>query len=368
MDLTATPTEVAPDQIESTLDRIWLSMQGAGKMRASLFNLIFYTEKNLRASYIQKVAMHLIEKFPARILLISTDRETKEPYLTTKVSVLSGNTTDAEILCDCIDVQVSSSLLERVPFILLPHILPDLPVYLVWAEDPTCHASLSLDAMATRVIYDSETTGDLCAFAKLLLQQHVEGKREVADLNWARLENLRDVLFATFLPESKRQCLDRMQEVQIVYNAQETAFFCHTKIQAIYLQSWIACRLGWACEHLTKEEETLCFQYQHNGTQRRIVLRPEKAVHFAPGMVLSVDLKTDQGEKFHVSRNAEPFNEVAVEFSTSQSCEMPERFLSTRSTSGHSLIKEICHRGTSSHYLQVLQFLASMQELSGLSC
>ena len=45
----------SPAQIEAELTRIWETLEGTSKMRASLFNLIFYVPSNQRAEYYRKL-------------------------------------------------------------------------------------------------------------------------------------------------------------------------------------------------------------------------------------------------------------------------------------------------------------------------
>ena len=64
---------VEPSKIENQLNLIWDLLRGKGKTRASLFNLVIYTEKNTRVDYLYKIAQKLIERFPSRILFVTID-------------------------------------------------------------------------------------------------------------------------------------------------------------------------------------------------------------------------------------------------------------------------------------------------------
>lgn len=80
---------IPPSQIQSELTRIWDSLEGTNKMRASLFNLIFFTKKKTRSQYIRDISQKVIEKFPSRVIFITADPDAGEDYLHTRVSVLS---------------------------------------------------------------------------------------------------------------------------------------------------------------------------------------------------------------------------------------------------------------------------------------
>ena len=44
-------------------------------------------------------------------------------------------------------------------------------------------------------------------------------------------------------------------------------------------------------------------------------------------------------------------------------CDLPSHYVFTKAESGQSLVKEICHRGTSEHYLKVLNLVKKMDTL-----
>lgn len=355
-----TPILVEPSEIHSALKRMWDALEGTNKMRASLFNLIFYTQETPRAQYIRKIAKAVTEKFPSRVIFITEDKNKKESGLKAKVSVLAEAEGQSDIACDLIEMEVSGGSRMQVPFVILPHIIPDLPVYLIWAEDlavedPLCD---QLQKFAERLILDSESADRLSAFAKSALRHRDQVHIEIADLNWARTESLRDVLHSTFYAEEKLSDLRQAKEIKITYNCAKSSFFCHTKIQAIYLQCWLAAQLGWKLEKIDKtaalyrkEKETVSIQLQ--GVE-------EPAL--PPGMVLTMEISTTNDLHYEFARDKNSPHKLSVLFSTKDRCAMPSRFLFPKSEFGQSLVKEICHKGTSSHYLKVLTMVASMDE------
>ena len=159
---------VAPERIETELIKIWEELAKENKMRASLFNLIVFNRLSARTDYIRSIVQKVVEKFPCRTLFVSQDPDAKQTYLKTAVSVVIPKAEESTVACDQIDIGVAGSELERVPFLLLPHILPDLPIYLLWAEDPSQpHPLFSpLIRLATRIIFDSESADNLLSFSR----------------------------------------------------------------------------------------------------------------------------------------------------------------------------------------------------------
>lgn len=356
----ALEVSVSPANIESELSRIWEALETKNKMRASLFNLIIYTKHNHREEYLRSVAQRLIDKFPSRIIFITMDPSAKNPFLNTSVSILwAGGKETSEIACDLIQFNGSICQEEKIPFLILPHILPDLPVYLVWADDIVKDNPLSehLERFATRLIFDSESTGDLNAFVKAVINHKTRSNCAIADLNWARLESWRHLLSSTFKEQGRLLDLADTRSIDIQYNAQETPFFCHTKIQAIYLQCWLASRLGWKFQKATSKDSTLILEYTSSDKPITVTLIPLSDPNMAPGTIASFDLKTHHDKHFFLARKKEIPNHVRVQVSTKDICEVPTLYIFTKSEAGQSMIKEITKRGTSDHYETLLEYI-----------
>lgn len=349
---------VQPSAIQSTLDALWDAKENKNKMRASLFNIIFFSEKSPREEYVRKIAYKLIEKFPARIFFVSADANAPDE-LKTAVSVLSTKQGDFDITCDLIEISASGAEEAKVPLLLLPHIIPDLPIFLVWAEDPSRNHNLceELKQFATRIIFDSESAEDLGFFSQSVLQVQRTLSCEVADLNWARLETWRSLLSSTFSSLEKLTKLKNASKIQITYNAEETPFFCHTKIQSIYLQAWIASQLKWTPINFAPSFTS--FTYETRDRKIDVSLTEVKYATLPPGMILSLIIETTDGDVFKFTRDPKTTNQISVEHSSANECSLPTSVLVSKGESGQSLVKEICHKGTSQHYIDALKIIAS---------
>jgi len=364
---------VPPEQIEQQLTAIWESLSApqqdpkSRRMRACLFNLILVTDKNPRSAYIRGIAERIIEKFPSRVLFVTIDRENKEDTLRTGVSVLSPNVLESDIACDFIEFEVTGTSIIRVPFVLLPHLLPDLPIYLLWAEDPILDNPLAyqLEKFTTRLIFDSETTSNLPLFAKALLHHREVSKADIADLNWARTESWRTLLQATFHSEARLAELNDTRLIKLIYNVKSTDFFCHTRIQSIYVQGWLSLQLGWELKEFDASSQILVFHYEGKNRQPiEVQLIPEEHPEVAPGAISTFELSTYGGQHFLFVRNLQASYQVTLFISSREKCEMPTQFLFVKGGIGQTLVKEICQKGTSTHYLKLLHYIAGLEALS----
>lgn len=349
---------VSPSQIQSSLDDLWNANENKNKVRASLFNLVFFSKKSPREEYLRKVAYKTLEKFPARVFFLSSDPSQKDSLETT-VSIISTKQGDFDITCDLIEIETGGKEEKKIPFLLLPHLIPDLPIFLVWQEDLTQNYALfdELKSLATRIIFDSEASENLSLFAESMLDKNEKNHFEIADLNWARLESWRSLISSTFSTPEILNKLQKTSSITITYNAEETPFFCHTKIQAIYLQAWIASRLKWQACPLKENSEDTLFKYTKEEGDLLVKLETVKHQELPPGMIVSVEIETSEGESFSFSRKKDMSDKIYFKHSTPTECSLLTHMEVSKRESGQSLVKEICHKGTSEHYIEALKII-----------
>jgi len=334
-------------KIESELIRLWEGV-AKEKMRACLFNLIVFNRLSPRTDYIRSIVQKVSEKYPCRVLFVSSDPDATQPYLKTAVSVVGAG----PIACDYIDIGVSGPDLERVPFAILPHIIPDLPVSLLWTEDPVQPHPLftPFSKLASRIIFDSESADSLLSFSEKVLSLREELGIDTADLNWARTEGWRDLIASIF---HSQEHLNNIETIRISYNAKPTAFFCHLKVQSLYLLSWLSSRLKWTFQ---KASPKLQFEFKH---QKGEIVSTDWG-KLGPGTVISVDLKTRDGHEFNCARIPAQYHHVNIHHGSPEKCELPYQFVLGKTATGQSLVKEIITKGTSSHYLEMLKTLKEL--------
>lgn len=340
---------VDPGKIEPELIRLWEGV-AKEKMRACLFNLIVFNRLSPRTDYIRNIVQKVSEKYPCRVLFISSDPDAPRPYLKTAVSVVG----DGAIACDYIDIGVSGPDIEKVPHLILPHLIPDLPISLLWTEDP-CQPHPLFDPLskwAHRIIFDSESADSLLAFSQKVLQLRATTGIDTADLNWARIEGWRDLIASLF---RSGEHLHQIQDIRICYNERQTESFCHLKVQSLYLLSWMASRLNWK---LKKADKNLRFTFEQQKGEIHATLWEK----LGSGTIISVDLATQGGQLYQCARIPTQYHRVSIQISSSEKCELPYQYLLGQTAAGHSLIKEIIMKGTSPHYLQMLATLAQLDK------
>ncbi len=345
---------VSPDEIESKLLKIWEDLAKVNKMRASLFNLIVFNKLSKRTDYFRTIVQKIIDRFPCRVLFISHDPDSSKEYLKTAVSVIApeGQST---IACDTIDIGVAGPEWKRVFSLVLPHLIPDLPVNLLWAEDPSQNHPLfeSLANLSQRIIFDSESADSLYDFSNTVLSMKEKKGLEITDLNWARLEGWRDLLVSTFEAKEHMADLQNIEEIKIVYNAKETEFFCHLKIQSMYLLAYLSSRLGWNFKKAKAKKGAFHFSFEN---KINAIIEPTEW-DLGSGTVIAIEIKTKDEKCYSMARTQQAKHQATIQIASQEYCDLPYRFMLGQTASGQSLVREIFQGGTSDFLLESLHQL-----------
>ena len=355
---------ISPSQIESELEKIWDSLKGTNKMRASLFNLIIYTTKDNRREYFKSLSQEMIKKFPSRIIFITLDPKNVSKKLQVTVSVITAEKGENEIACDLIEITTSKKHHERIPLIILPHLIPDLPIYLVHGDDPSVDNLVvkKLEAYANRIIFDSESSLNLPAFAQAILRHQKSSQTDIADLSWARIEEWRELFSEIFRSEEQLAFIRQTKTITIFYQGEKTTSYPHRGIQAIFFQCWIASEMHWSLEKIQKNNEVLHFSYNHAKGAVNIFLKPSLLKGIPSGRILSVEIEDDRACQYTFKRNPKCSTHVIIEKTTPNCCSLPIHYVLQGPNLMTSLVKEICHSGTSQHYIKMISYLSQIKE------
>ncbi len=349
---------VSPENIEITLQDTWEKLAKKSTTRASLFNLVVFAKLNSRLDYAQQVVAKLVEKFPCRVLFISWDPQKKESFLKTAVSVIFLGK-DLQTACDHIDFAVAGEDLSKIPFLLLPHFLSDLPIYLLWTEEFLLQDPLfeKLHLIADRIIFDSEIFDNFALFLENLTFLLKGRKQGLSDLNWIRTEKYRNMITSHFSQEERKNSLQKLKRGVFSFNSHTSSYFSHVKIQALYLQAWIASCLCLRFKDSKKTEKGLLIEYEGNIF---FELNSENKPELAPGSIWNLELQTENTTYFF-ERDSQNETGFLIKTVMEKACELPYFFPVEKGTLGLSLSKEITNKGTSNHYKKTLPLLKRLE-------
>lgn len=348
------------ESINVALQEIWDKQMGANRIKASLFNFVVYTQTERRIDYFNHVIREVIKKFPCRVIFIHANtKKSKKDYLDTSVSVEHAGDASGKIVCDRITIEVGGKAISQVPFLLLPLLIPDLPVHLLWGQDPTIENTIfpHLEKFAARVIFDSESTDNLIPFSTRILQVMRECPCELVDMNWARMSGWRNVMVQTFDTEEKLLELKRAKSITIYYNEKKSPWFEHREIQAVYFHNWLSTCLGWTLQKTQKEKNKISLEYQFLKTTIPIELIPCVHEESPSGSIVNVTIETQTQTHYEMKRLNKDNPIVRVEVSTEEKCFLPFTIPLSTVNRGLSFIKELLYTSPSQHYIQMLKSL-----------
>ncbi len=353
---------IQPKDIKRELTTLWEKNKGSNLTRASLFNLIIYVKKHCREEYLNKIARKVIRKFPSKLIFITEHEDSKEDFLRTYVSELKPEENGSSVFCEMIHFEVGGKHKEIIPFVLIPQFLPNLPIYLLWGDDPSKKDPLSikLSSYATRTIFDSESSESISEFAKTILKFHEEFPSDFADLNWGRCAPWRELFTQTFNSKKHFSDLENAKEIRIIYNSD-------SRIQATYFQGWLCAKLKWKLDTISGTQKEPIFHYKGAKGSLSIILIPGENRKLDSGRILQIDLFSRNHTQVCFKRTKASIYKVSIERSSPSVCEMPAFFLLDKETSGQTLSHEIYNKGTNETFLNVLQSLSHIREEALLS-
>lgn len=322
-------------------------------MRGYLFNLIVYTHEKRRFDYFDHVVKAFVQKYPCRVISIRSEAAGERDYIETSMESAS----DLGSNYDLFSIRVSKSLSERIPFLVLPQLIPDLPIYLVWGQNPTSDNKILpvLQKLATRFIFDSECARDLGEFSRGMLDRIAHLQMDFMDVSWAQIGGWREALAQTFQSEKKLHFLEQVDRLVIQYNAITSGLLRHTAVQAIYLQAWLTCQMGWDFESLAYGQSTI-LSYRCRKRPIEVVLEPQNREALEAGKVFELSF-SDKKNNTLILTLAEKQSKINVYFSNAERCELPFSLPITDLSKGLNAMKEIFYNKTGHHYMNMLHML-----------
>jgi glucose-6-phosphate dehydrogenase assembly protein OpcA len=246
----ATATNI--DVLERELARLRRSAvahakeRGQTLVRASVLNLVVYSEREVHARRAARTVADLALRHPSRAVIVLGDRarEGIDASVELHCHVPQGDGAQP-VLYEQIFARVRGDFDERVASVVIPLLVPDLPVFLWWTGTPPSEARHldDLVGLADRLIVDSadfaradRTLPEIASLSRLQVG--------ITDLNWARLTHWRELVAQFFDVPAWRPFLDDITGIRVGFAVDMDGRDIHPS-QALLLLGWLASRLGW---------------------------------------------------------------------------------------------------------------------------
>lgn len=333
-------------------------------IKANLFNFVLYVHDRERAEYLQGIMHRILEKFPCFVIIIFADTKSKTHSLVINKEIKTLKTPLMELNYQQVTIEASGTEIKKVPLAIYPNLFSDLPTYLLWGVPPTQENTIlpELQRYAKCVIFDTDSVKDFSTFGKQMLKIIDERQSDLIDMNWARCGGWRHVIAQVFDCPERVETLKKCKSIQITYNDTATTTCHNKKIQALYLQSWLAAQLEWDipdCEETDKTPHLVC-EYKKNKISIEIL--PVKIDTFSPGAVAEIKVIIDEEYYFAMTRNKDSPDLVHTYVFSHDSCELPFICHLPTVQRSFSFIQDILYNPSYEHYTRMLKNLALQYE------
>lgn len=233
------PVEVG--DIDRQLGLLWEHFD-AGKVRASLVNLVIYSEAPDAIPANTPLLSEIAADHAFRALLVQgnpgADSSGVRAWITAHCHLREAG--KKEICSEQITFQLDGPNAGRLPSIVFSHLDSDLPLYLWWQGDLHPDPEPQLWRWVDRLIVDSNTWSRPAAQFRILREIGAigHGRPGTCDLNWTRLFHLRYAAAQIFDLQAARARLAAVEKIAMRHAHGH-------RITALEFLGWLASRLGW---------------------------------------------------------------------------------------------------------------------------
>ncbi|CRX38116.1 glucose-6-phosphate dehydrogenase assembly protein OpcA [Estrella lausannensis] len=345
--------------IDGELKKLWDEQKHEKKIKACLLTLIIYTRDDVRGDYLREINRSIIKEFPCRIISITELGEDVTNVLTTEVSQHTSLEGGTLIASDQITIRASSEYIERIPFIVLPEIVPDLPVYSIWGApvSPSNALLTELEKASTKVIFDAESSPPLSAFSKVLYQKLGKVPCGIADIHWAIAAGWRECFYQAFNREEGMRFLETVNKVKVTFNDTEAKTLPARDTLSWYFQAWLAGRMRWTLLKTDHAKRETSYQSKSGVVSLQIV--PEKNPKFHSSSILTIELTNPSGDSYIFTRHPD-WDKVVVHVTRKNTCELPFVFPYPDFSRGSNFMRELFFQAESDHYKRTLEKLSEL--------
>lgn len=312
--------------------------------KACLFNLIVYTGDRDSLESLQSSLDLIKVKFPCRIIYIQENRQ--DAHLELKLNFQKENQ---------ITIEGGTTHLSKIPFIILPYLIPDLPIYLFLKEDPTAENIILpfLKSISRRMIFDCELPENIALWSQKMLELLAQPSLEIVDMNWARTGGWRTVFTQVFDTQDRVANLSNCHSITLYYNQLSTEKKGRLDLQAVYLQSWLSSRLGWKFKSVTRTDSNLLFIYNIKGGDLSIEIKPAEMSNLPVAELTKIEITYRNNSQYTISRCG--ISQVEVHIETEDICYIPFKLPLISIFKKQKFITELFYKQPSDHYPLMVQ-------------
>jgi glucose-6-phosphate dehydrogenase assembly protein OpcA len=300
--------------VEQELTQLWKAAaddtaEGRSVVRACVLNLVAYATGDDVAQHINEVISQISGRHPSRSIVIVADTQAKAAQLRASISAHCQIPPEGgkQVCSEQVTLHASGAAVDELHGTVLPLLIPDLPVFLWWHDEPSLGSHLLQELLdsADRLVIDSADFPPQRAAGALADIQRLTRENDVAlsDLNWSRLTHWRELIAQFFDAPPGRQYLDRLDGVSV--GIASTHGWEADLTEGLLLVGWLASRMGWTLEEWGQQPRGGAVAFALRGAIGPV------AVELSPGPahpgeeLHSLSLRAGAEATFAISRKAD---------------------------------------------------------------
>lgn len=274
----ADPTNA--DAVVAALANLWLDaggataqagsgQEGGGIVRTRVLNFLAYVDSPGVSERVAAAMNRIAGSHPSRSVLMLAERERPGSSLGASLRAYCHTVSGGghQLCFDQVELRASGQIADHLPGIATRLLIHDLPTMLWWPGDPPVDQQhfASMAGVCDLLIVDSSEFAapehKLRALAEFA--RRARGRPAVADLNWDRLVEWREVVAQFFDDPSCRACLDDVSSVEIRFAPDP--YRSGASAQALLLAGWLGSRLGWEPLESLTDADAQSFRLRREG-------------------------------------------------------------------------------------------------------
>jgi glucose-6-phosphate dehydrogenase assembly protein OpcA len=248
------PVEIG--RIDKELGRLW-EESGDSKTRASLINLVIYTEDPGRVPELTSLIAGIAGEHACRAILVLAEPQAPRDEASAWIAAhchLEGKG-ERQICSEQITFHLQGLATQALPSIVFSHLDSDLPLVFWWLPPLPSDLDTKFWRWVDRLIFDSSTWTEpgpsLDQLRKIAACRDTSADRArrtiLCDLTWTRLLGARFAFASLFDHQSALAQLDRVEKVILRHGP-------GGEMAALLFLGWIADRLRWELHSMMADQ------------------------------------------------------------------------------------------------------------------
>lgn len=304
-------TFVDLEALEQHVASSWLPQETGGPdaaglaTRATALNLVTFAPDDATRERIIQAASRMSVIHPCRLILFgATSNRDDHLSLANVYATCERNPDRPDSPCiERMEIPVHVSMLDQLPLVLQPLVIPELPAFLWWPSTPpfTSQGFQALARSLNRTVVDSlsfSSVSGLRQFHEFF--QSLPVKCAIGDVNWQRLQPWRELTAQYFDIRHVQWALSCMREIEVEAGGTDGNI---VPSQALLLVSWMAHCLGWETfeARRTRNDRWYIGARDQRGQELRILIRTRPTPREYAGQVMSLSINARSTDGKHSS-------------------------------------------------------------------